>query len=759
MVERYFRVYVQRERLYTEGAPLIIEAVAVLKDNVTGQKVGQVKFRGISSEAILSVKARVQALDGADREIGKPVEYEYLNLSVQRDDLFGQKEAVPLSEPSALGIKVEVVEVVFHNKTVWNGEDKTWSPIPKLPSITSVFQDWELVKQYERELGSSNAYFTVNNLFTREKDLWFCACGELNRADETKCFKCKRGRQIQEMMDFDLLKKHKEERLAEEQKEREEEEARREAERKKLEAARREQEARRAAEEEQRRIEEAKRRKKAKRRKLILGTICVIIVAGAVVTVKVIIPSQKYDQAQSLIEEGKYIEAAEAFDALENYSDSAKRAAEARQKNTYISAKESLEKGDYQTALTMFTNLGDYEDAEEYLKECTYCLAVELMEKGRYNEAAGQLQSISGYKDADEQNRECQYQIGIQYLAEKRYTEAEALLKGLGDYKDSQTQLEECQTIKTLSDKLAGMKEGDEISFGIYEQDNNTENGKEEILWEYVARDGNKVLLLSKNALDLAVYNEEREETTWEACTLRKWLNDDFYNEAFNNIEKTCIISTNLTSAVRSMNDGEKKVDEVETQDNVFVLGYEDIWTYVNALSRQTMSVTAYAIDKVQKEFPKQTVEELKRDARVWMRDSYTGEPGALGWNGRVDGSFSWNYVDVKAFTVRPTIWVEVEENFGEQTNDDFADLWDKDSEDEEALSSSVPDSSTSSESGNSYSSSNRDTGNKCHFKENGEEVCDSPCAPNSNFCSYHTEYLNEIYNGVKDRYDNLTDD
>ncbi len=33
---------------------------------------------------------------------------------------------------------------------------------------------------------------------------------------------------------------------------------------------------------------------------------------------------------------------------------------------------------------------------------------------------------------------------------------------------------------------------------------------------------------------------------TWETCTLRKWLNDKFYNAAFNKTEKGMIKTTNV---------------------------------------------------------------------------------------------------------------------------------------------------------------------------------------------------------------------
>ena len=63
----------------------------------------------------------------------------------------------------------------------------------------------------------------------------------------------------------------------------------------------------------------------------------------------------KYDRAQKLLSDGKYEEAAGAFDALGDYSDAARMAA-------YGRAVAAAEAGNYQTALAGFTALGDYQD-------------------------------------------------------------------------------------------------------------------------------------------------------------------------------------------------------------------------------------------------------------------------------------------------------------------------------------------------------------------------------------------------------------
>lgn len=116
---------------------------------------------------------------------------------------------------------------------------------------------------------------------------------------------------------------------------------------------------------------------------------------------------------------------------------------------------------------------------------------------------------------------------------------------------------------------------GDVYTFGSYEQDNDRTNGKESIEWivlDVNISDG-KALLLSKYALDCEQYHVSRTSVTWENCTLRSWLNGDFYNAAFNSVEKNRIVSTTLTNENNPRNGTNGGND---TTDNVFLLSYSD---------------------------------------------------------------------------------------------------------------------------------------------------------------------------------------
>ena len=86
-------------------------------------------------------------------------------------------------------------------------------------------------------------------------------------------------------------------------------------------------------------------------------------------------------------------------------------------------------------------------------------------------------------------------------------------------------------------------KVGDVIAFGTYEQDALLPNGKEPIEWIILdKREDGSLVLLSKYALDCKPYNKDFADVTWETCTLRTWLNEDFYNAAFSAQEQARIV-------------------------------------------------------------------------------------------------------------------------------------------------------------------------------------------------------------------------
>ena len=124
-------------------------------------------------------------------------------------------------------------------------------------------------------------------------------------------------------------------------------------------------------------------------------------------------------------------------------------------------------------------------------------------------------------------------------------------------------------------------KKGDYITFGTYEQDNDTSNGAEPIEWEVLDVKGGKALVISKYILDAKPYakpyDEKDESITWEKCFLRRWLNKSFYNSAFKNNEKKKILKTTIPNP---NNECCNTIGGLTTKDNVFLLSVPEIIKY-----------------------------------------------------------------------------------------------------------------------------------------------------------------------------------
>ena len=118
---------------------------------------------------------------------------------------------------------------------------------------------------------------------------------------------------------------------------------------------------------------------------------------------------------------------------------------------------------------------------------------------------------------------------------------------------------------------------GDTVLFGSYEQDNDKSNGKEDIEWLVLAKENDRILVTSKYALGRQQFNTKFEPVTWESCTLRKWLNNEFLKAAFSADEQALI----PTVAVSVDKDPDSGTDPgASTQDQVFLLSIQEVNRY-----------------------------------------------------------------------------------------------------------------------------------------------------------------------------------
>lgn len=141
--------------------------------------------------------------------------------------------------------------------------------------------------------------------------------------------------------------------------------------------------------------------------------------------------------------------------------------------------------------------------------------------------------------------------------------------------------------IRTISNANVG----DFITFGSYEQDNYASNGLEPIEWQVLSKENDKVLLLSRFCLEFKRFGDYGLGTAgnWEESEIREWLNDGFFNTAFNESEQKRIVKTNNEFFIDGLfemmsygysNHYNEYYDKFSCKDKVFLLGAIELYKY-----------------------------------------------------------------------------------------------------------------------------------------------------------------------------------
>ena len=377
MSERYTKLFALPENLYTESAPVVIAAGALLKDNQTGKILAQIKYKNISSKTIKAVKVAVRAFDVSGTEIEGIQEYQYLDLSAARDAEFGQKNAIALPDKVTRSFSCECKSIIFSDGTTWEEKGAEWKPLIQPETLQKRLGG--LSAQYQRET-IRNARFVV----TDDRDLWICTCGAINRQSEAKCHACHSEKTaLFAALDMEALKEHN-------------------AAYNKRESERREKEA----------AEAAKKKAKTKKISMIAAACAVVVIAAIVVITQVVVPSSKYNSAVALMNEGKYQQAITAFEELDEYKDSItllekceilleEQELQAEKEATYTEGLTALEDGDYDTAYALFFELEDYKDSAQQAKESIYQMAISLIDNLTYD--VNDLSTIQNYYEKTEE--------------------------------------------------------------------------------------------------------------------------------------------------------------------------------------------------------------------------------------------------------------------------------------------------------------------------------------------------------------------
>ena len=212
-----------------------------------------------------------------------------------------------------------------------------------------------------------------------------------------------------------------------------------------------------------------------------------------------------------------------------------------------------------------------------------YNQAMELIASGDYDSAYELLEELGKSEDIASNK----YDRALKCIDSGDYKTACILLNGLS-YKDSAEKLKSAKQVLLKNPKV-----GDIVYFGAYEQDNNTSNGKELIEWLVLAKEKNRILVISDKALDFQTYNSSITSVTWETCTLRKWLNTDFVNDAFSDGEKAMIPTVTVSADKNPQYDTDPGN---ATKDKVFLLSIVEAEKYFTSDEARECVPTEYAI-------------------------------------------------------------------------------------------------------------------------------------------------------------------
>ncbi|MBR1693253.1 MAG: protein kinase, partial [Lachnospiraceae bacterium] len=68
----------------------------------------------------------------------------------------------------------------------------------------------------------------------------------------------------------------------------------------------------------------------------------------------------------------------------------------------------------------------------------------------------------------------------------------------------------------------------------------------ERIKWKVLSNDGSTLFVVADKGLDCKKYHGKSSNVTWETCTLRSWLGNQFYNAAFSAAEQSAIVTQSV---------------------------------------------------------------------------------------------------------------------------------------------------------------------------------------------------------------------
>lgn len=413
MRERYETIFRLEQGLYTASSPLAVTAGALMRDGLSGNLLCQLRFLNLSSRTVKAIQVELELLDGENQPLGKPLEHRFTDLMLKRDEEYGQRSAIVVPEKETRGFRVRVTEAAFLDGGGWRSKPGPWEKLKKPKTLEEAYEDEGLAEQFRVRYGADCRYAPME-----DGELWLCTCGSYNRAEESRCHRCRRSLHALGQIRPEVLRAERAEQLQ------------------------------RRQVREKRDLSDAQVRRKTLLRRLAIGIPALLLAMALLASVIGLAQrNREYQAALELISAGRLEEADRRLELLGGYRSSR----ELREKRIpYLRAGElvrraqandgtalqliglaysDLEEGVtpamvlYDAAREIYLSLGDYEDSARLAEQCAaarrqgeedlriiaYRQASSLLEDGYYSQAREGFLALGDYEDSAEQARECVY--------------------------------------------------------------------------------------------------------------------------------------------------------------------------------------------------------------------------------------------------------------------------------------------------------------------------------------------------------------
>jgi len=169
----------------------------------------------------------------------------------------------------------------------------------------------------------------------------------------------------------------------------------------------------------------------------------------------------------------------------------------------------------------------------------------------------------------------------------------------------------------------------------ILNNDNSDACSQNQVRWKVLHVSNNYALAITENCVALMPYNQQRKSITWEHCTLRKWLNTEYYNSLPVEIRTRVVEVENSNPDLKKY----KTFGGNNTHDKVFLLSIQEIKRYFGSDSERIAKYEG-------------------ADRFWWLRSPGIGQDYAAAIDAVGHGSTAYND---GAGGVRPALWINLD--------------------------------------------------------------------------------------------------